>query len=111
MSAPKTTPAMRERLIAHLLHRQAGASAATMATVMFGAPTESNKRRIRSLASEASPVIISAPDIGYRHACHATDEQLMAAENSLRSQAAKMMARATKIAEMRRNRVQPLLAL
>ena len=65
----------------------------------------------RALASEASPVIISAPDIGYRHACHATDEQLMAAENSLRSQAAKMMARATKIADMRRNRVQPLLAL
>ena len=71
-----------------------GLNASQLSIAIYGWVSESNKRKIRALASELSPSVLSAPDIGYKSQRWATAEDYEHVANSLESQAYKMMERA-----------------
>lgn len=105
------TPTELEKLCAILNKAEEGMNARYLATMLYGADTESNRRKIRGLASESRGRIISAPDVGYRSAIYATPEEFEAAANSLDSQAFKMHARASELREAAKAKRVPQLQL
>ncbi|MFA6241955.1 MAG: hypothetical protein WC655_13555 [Candidatus Hydrogenedentales bacterium] len=84
------TPA-QTRLLSLLSARPEGMSGEDLAVAMFGDSSESGKRKVRRLASELRPRVVSAPNCGYRLLDHATDDDLRHAEKSLRASALKML--------------------
>jgi hypothetical protein len=65
-------------------------------------PTETNKRKIRKLASSSNGLIISGKP-GYKHIRHSTIEEIEHAANWLEHQAVEMGDRARAIRRMRHN--------
>lgn len=96
----------------HLLdHAPKGATAASLAVQIYGSATESNKRRVRALASELSPKVLSAPDVGYLCSVWATPDDYDRVANSLTAQAHKMLERARAVREAGRQVNSPQLTL
>lgn len=93
MSAPAVSLADVERLAGAL----AGGSwmtAADLAAVIYGAPTEANKRRVRAVASAAAPGVVSFPGSpGYKLLGACTADELHACVDSYASQSDDMRRR------------------
>ena len=103
----------QELMIQCLDNAPKGLNASQLSIAIYGWVSESNKRKIRGLASELSPSVLSAPDVGYKSQRWATPEDYEHVANSLESQAHKMMerARAVRSAGMQSNTPQLNLAI
>lgn len=85
-----------ERLIAHLLSSPGWHHASDILDAWAIPDTESFRRRIRALAAQAEPDVISGQQ-GYRHIDHASAEEIHHFVAWMESQARSMTARAEAI--------------
>jgi hypothetical protein len=97
MSAPKVDPVTSARMESLLLEHSDGLLGWEIAVALFGTSSESAKRKVRAIASQLKPTIISAPSCGYKHLNWASDEELCHARASFGNQAVKMMKNASLI--------------
>jgi len=97
MSAPEVHELTSARMESLLLRYPDGLPGSEIAVMLFGTATESTKRKVRAIASELKPTIISAPNCGYKHLHWASDDELRHARAAFGQQAVKMMKNASLI--------------
>ncbi|HEY0966968.1 MAG TPA: hypothetical protein VGD88_06235 [Opitutaceae bacterium] len=94
MSAPKITARDVQRLVAVLGEQTEWATAAELAVLIYGTPSESNKRRIRLAAAAAGDGVVSYPGSpGYKLWRHCTFEEKYACPASFNAQITDMKIR------------------